>query len=246
MADGIAQRYGSVIRQQMERFATWTPQATVTVGDYGPLNGALFDKMNNLGPLKSTTSPGVAGYDLTFGAKRSFNFNAEARAKYNIAEGKALLEVGFSTESALMFSTPDAVVTRVDDIEALGRQLVDRYRDGNWDLAHGIVVEVTKVSKATILLSEKSNATANFSVEANTPLSAAAMANLNANTSLVDTEGVGVKVVGEGPLTPLFRLAFLRKVFLHDPKIEIRGFTNFTESAQEQHKIAEERYLEVY
>jgi hypothetical protein len=61
--------------------------------------------------------------------------------------------------------------------------------------------------------------------------------------SMLLSRGVGVKIVGEGPLTPLFRLAFLRTHLFRPPGIQFRGAP---EAPQERVEVSDEHYLEVY
>jgi hypothetical protein len=243
MPTPIAQQYAATIRDQTRFFATWPPNAAVAIGDHGPMDGALFERFSNLGGLKSTQGPAKAGFDIQIGAQRGLNFDANARAQYQLTEGQALLEIGFSTASGVMFSTEDAQVTRTDDIGALGRQLASLHDEGKWDLSHGIVIELISVPKATILASQSVGAQAKFSVDGKTPVTASAMANLKADASMLLSKGVGVKIVGEGPLTPLFRLAFLCTHVFRPPDIQYRGVLD---TPQEIAEISDKHDLAVY
>jgi hypothetical protein len=165
MAMPVAQRYAATIHDETKLFATWMPNSAIAIGDYGPVDGAIFEKFGKLGSLGSTQGLARAGYDIQIGVQRGLNFDAHARAQYHLAEGQALLEIGFNSASGVMFSTADAKVARVDDIGALGRRLASLQDQGKWDLNHGIVVEVTTASKATILASQQVGAQAKFSVD---------------------------------------------------------------------------------
>jgi hypothetical protein len=243
MASPIAQQYAATIHDQTKLFATWLPNAAIAIGDYGPVEGALFERFGNLGGLNSTPGPAKAGFDIQVGVQRGLNFDASALAKYHLAQGQALLEIGFTSASGVMLSTQDAQVTQINDIPALGKQLIELHKQNNWDLNHGVVVEVTTVSKATVLASQQSGAQAKFSVDGKTPNTGPAVANLKADASMLLSQGVGVNIVGEGPLTPLFRLAFLRTHWFKPPDIQFRGAV---ESAAQQVQLADQYVLEVY
>jgi hypothetical protein len=105
---------------------------------------------------------------------------------------------------------------------ALGRLLNKRRREGNWIMDHAVVVQVSAAESATILLSGQADAGLKFEVDANAPVNAQLVAKLDAGASLVSYHGVGIKVIGEGPLTPLFKLASLKRRIHGDPRIVYR------------------------
>ncbi len=245
MASGIDQLYASNIRTQVGLFATWLPNAEIKIGHYGPVNGALFQPFSQLTGLCSQPGPAKATYDFTIAADRAINTQAKALADAGVTKGNVLLEVHFQKEAAVSFSAPDAVITRVTDIRALGKKLVGMMNLGEWDRKHAIVVEVVTAPKGTIIASEKAGAEVKFEVGANTPISPQIMADLDESTSLRSYKGVGARVIGEGPLTPLFRLAFLQKRLFRDPTISFRGPAG-EEIQQERIEIDNDETLEIY
>ncbi len=239
----IDELYAAEVREQTGLFATWVPNAPLEIGHYGQVRGSLFLAMNQLEGLVTTTGPGTASYDFTIHATRKINTNAEALADAGVQTGKALLEVSFQREAGVTFSAVDTRVTRVQNIKALGEQLIGM--GNNWDTDHAIVVEVITATRATIITSIQSGAEVKFAVEVGTPISANIMANLNAGTSLLMEKGVAAKVIGEGSLNPLFRLAFLKSRSFRGPKLSFRGPSG-SEATGQQVPISDEHYLEVY
>ena len=220
------QQYGAGIRRETSLFANWPPNAPREIGDYGRVNGALFEFFGHLDPeeieaLGKRESPSSASYDVMIKSSRSLisHLSAEARAK--VGDGKALLEIKFSSEEGIVFAAPSIKITEITSLAALGRLLNRRRREGNWNMHHAVVVQVSAAESATILLSNEAGAGMEFEVAADAPVNAQ-LAKLDAGVSLVYSHGVGIKIVGEGPLTPLFKLASLRRRILGDPKIAYR------------------------
>ena len=144
----------------------------------------------------------------------------------------------------MSFSAPDAVITRVDDLRALGQRLID-LGTALWKRReYYVVIEVVTVPKATILVSQNAGAEMKFEVDAKTPISPQVMANLDATSSLKVSKGVSTKIIGEGPLTPLFRLAYLKSHLLDDAEIKV--YRGPSEEPPEQVEITKEHYLEIY
>jgi hypothetical protein len=242
----IDQLYAKAIRDQTGLFATWLPNAEIKIGHYGTIKGALFQPLNQLNELDATPSPATANYDFTIHADRSINTEAKALAEAGVSSGNVLLEVSFHKESAVTFSAPDGVITRVDNIQALGERLVSMLNVGDWHRENSIVVEIVTAPQATIIASLESGAQVKFEVAAKTPVSGNVMAKLDESTSLRVSKGVGVKIVGTGPVTPLFRLAFLKSRLLRDPKIVFRDSEGVAVKPTQVVKISEEHSLEIY
>ena len=150
------------------------------------------------------------------------NSHLSAEAKAKVGKGKALLEIKFSSEEGIVFVAPSIKITEITSMAALGRILNERRLEGNWSMDLAVIVQVSAAESATILLSNQASAGMDFEVAADARVSAQLVAKLDAGASLVNSRGVGMKIVGEGPLTPLFKLAYLKRRILGDPKIVYR------------------------
>jgi hypothetical protein len=240
----IEKTYAAQIRNETGKFATWFPAAEVAIGDYGTVSGPLFEKLNRLSGLQASAAPAKATYDFNINADRAINLDAKAAADAGVTSGNALLEVKFHKEVAVSFSGPDGVITRVDDLLALGRQLLSLQQSDDWKSSYYIVIEVVTFPKATILVSQSAGAEIKFEVEAKTPINPQLMANLDTQGSLKISKGVSTKIIGEGPLTPLFRLAYLKSRLFGDDEIKV--YRGPGEAAPEQVDVTDEHYLELY
>lgn len=241
----IDKTYAAQIRDQTGMFAAWFPNAEIAIGDYGTVNGPLFEKLARLASVPATPAPAKATYDFNINADRAINVDAKAMADAGVTSGNALLEVKFHKQAAVSFSAPDGVINRVADLLKLGRRLIDLEQSAQWKRKdYFIVFEVVTVPIATILVSQNAGAEIKFEVGAKTPINPQVMANLDTTSSLKMSKGVSTKIIGEGPLTPLFRLAFLKSRFLDDPEIKV--YRGPSEAGPEQVEISNEHYLEIY
>ena len=221
------QQYGSSIRRETSLFANWPPNAPRKIGDYGRVNGTLFEFFGRLDPeeieaLGMRESPSSASYDVMIKSSRSLNSHLSAEATTNVGDGKALLEIKFSSEEGIVFAVPSIKITEITSMAALGRVLNERRREGNWITDHAVVVQVSVAESATILLSNQAGAGMEFEIAADAPANAQLVAKLDAGASLISSHGVGIKIIGEGPLTPLFKLASLKRRIRGDRKIVYR------------------------
>lgn len=246
------QQYGDSIKDETSLFANWPPNSPREIGDYGRVNGSLFEFYGRLAPEEITTlgsreGPSAASYDIMIKSTRSLNARFSAGAETQVADGKALLEIKFSSDQGIVFAAPAVSISEITSMEALGHLLNTRRVEGNWDMDHAVIVQVSNAESATILLSNQEGAGIDFEIEADVPVNAQLMAKLDAGTSVVDSRGVGMKIIGEGPLTPLFRLARLKRRIIGDPKIVYRdALAPDAARAPDIHDIDEEFVLAVY
>jgi hypothetical protein len=239
----IGKTYAAQIRDETGKFGAWFPNAEVAVGDYGTVEGPVFEKLARLDDVQGTAAPAKATYDFNINADRAINADAKAVADAGATSGSALLEVKFHKEVAVSFSAPDGVITRVGDLLALGRRLIDLGEEWK-QREHYVVIEVVTVPRATILISQNAGAEMKFEVGAKTPINPQVMANLDVASSLRVSKGVSTKIIGEGPLTPLFRLAHLKSRLFAYPEIKV--YRGPGEVAPEQLEITQNHYLEIY
>jgi hypothetical protein len=240
--------YAVKMRELTHSFASWPPTEPRAIGDFGLVKDGVFQFYGRLSApeiasLGSRDGP-PARWDLTYKATRGLNTDAKARAEAGVVEGKALLEVGFNTEDAFMFTAPDVRIKQVEDLITLGRLLNQRRLEGDWNMDHAVVVEVSTATTATIVLSEQNGANLKLEIDAKAPVTAEVVANLKADAAYLDSKGVGVRLIGEGPLTPLFKLAFLRKRLVQSPEIAYRDGTEMKPTFEA--KIDDEHVLRLY
>lgn len=246
------QQYGASIRAETSLFANWPPNSAREIGDFGRVNGSLFEFYGRLTPeeieaLGSREGPSPASYDIMIKSTRSLNAHVSGEANAKVADGKALLVIKFTSDQGVVFAAPSVSITEITDLLALGHFLNERRLEGNWDTDHAVVVQVSKADSATILLSKENGAEINFEVSANAPVNAQLVAKLDAGTSMVDSHGVGIKIIGEGPLTPLFKLAYLKKRLFGDPRIVYReAIAPDAPQAPDIHEIDDEYVLTVF
>jgi hypothetical protein len=240
------QQYGASIRRETSLFANWAPNAPREIGDFGRVNGSLFEFYGRLAPeeieaLGSRESPSPVGWDIMIKSTRSLNGHLSAEAQAKVASGKALLGIKFTSDEGVVFAAPSVTITEITSMKELGHCLKERRLKGNWEMDHAVVVQVSKAESATILLSNQEGAGIDFEVAADAPVNAQLVAKLDAKTSVVDSHGVGIKIIGEGPLTPLFKLAYLKSKIFGGTTITYRR----TEAPEQIHEIDEEYVLAV-
>jgi hypothetical protein len=243
------QQYCESIRRETSLFANWPPDAPRKIGDFGRVQGAMFQFMGSLDPeeieaLGSRESASRSNYDIMIKSSRSMGAGVSAGAKVaKVAKGKAVLRIKFDSADGVVFAAPSVRITEIASLEVLGRTLKERMLEGNWDPAYAVVVQISVADRATVILSSQSGASMDFEVDANAPVNAELVAELNAGASQLSSQGVGINIVGHGPITPLFKLAFLQRRILGGSKIAYRDAVAPGEQDVDVHDVDEEHVL---
>ncbi|HYD38226.1 MAG TPA: hypothetical protein VEA60_11465 [Allosphingosinicella sp.] len=224
---GIAETYAEQMRAETRWFAAWEPDSPRKLGDFGPVPDGVFEMFGQLAPdeikaMGVRESQSGSDTEIMINASRSLVTDAGAVAAAGGASGKALLKMEFSAKNGIAFAASNMTLLQVTDLKALGELLKRRRRAGDWNMDHAVVVQVNRAEKATIILSKESKAEIGFEVAGDVPINPALIANLNASTSVLNVRGVGVKIIGQGPLTPLFKLAYLQHPLFREPEIKYR------------------------
>lgn len=240
------QQYCESIRRETSLFANWPPDAPRKIGDFGPVKGAMFQFMGSLDPeeieaLGSRESASRSNYDIMIKSSRSMGAGVSAGTE--VAEGKAVLQLKFDSAEGVVFAAPSVQITEIASLEVLGRMLRERMLDGDWDPAYAVVVQVGVADMATVIVSSQSGASMDFEVDAKAPVNARLVAELNVGASQLSSQGVGINIVGQGPITPLFKLAFLQRRILGGQKIAYRDAVAPGAQDVDVHDVDEEHVL---
>jgi hypothetical protein len=240
--------YLSEMHKQTKMHATWPLETRLEIGDFGELKTGQFNIFGRLTSKEisrlNVRESAKADWDITFKSHRNVYSHTEAQAKAKIATGKALLEITFDSEESFMFTSPNTLAINATDIRTLGDILKARLDKGDWDLNHVIIVGLSNARAATVLLSDQQGASIQFELDATTPPSPEVVATLNSDNSLINYHGVGIRLIGRGPLTPLYKAAKLHKTFwLGDLEVRYRGEET---KPEESFEIDREYSISVY
>lgn len=242
------QEYARRMRRETKLHAAWPPDLALGLGAFGPMDKAIFEPIGELeademAALDTTASANDFAYDIQINSERRLNADLKAVAEAGVANGKALLEIGFSSEQGFLFAAPRTRNRRFSNFASLGRLLTERLERGDWNLAHHIVVQVTTADRATVILSANKVGRVAFEVDGKAPVDADLVASLDGKAGLVTMSGVGMRFIGGGPVTPLFRLAQLRRRWIGQPEVKYR---DAVDEASEVHPVNEDFELALY
>jgi hypothetical protein len=145
------------------------------------------------------------------------HFKAKGEAPLPTSQLKlaeAGLTIDMTRASATLFQAADARSASIDDQVALGDQIVERYKSGDWERNYFVVTEVVEVKSATILISSSADARVELAATGEIAPMALSIAGLDAGLRLEHSRNMHTEIIASNGLTPLFKARHIQKKFL--------------------------------
>jgi hypothetical protein len=197
-------------------YANWDPDRPVDLGTYGILRNRLFIPLGNFKDrtlLKEDVNPNPSQKTFSSKGTTQVTFHALGSAPAGgPAQGKATLEIGFTSEDAVFFNAAGCVFHSVADKVALGKEIMKRYVAGDWRREWALVTDVIKAGATTIVVSGAGNAS--IVLEATGKVKEIDLADAGLGLSVKRSTNVGYQTVSAKGLVPLFGLCKIQRKFI--------------------------------
>ncbi len=206
--DDLARSYTTAILRALKYRATWLPNEVVELGSVGYLEDGVFHERQHLrdfginfaAKVEATRASFV--YQSSSGVAVTFKARGEASEVFQgIGRASAGALIEFWRQGAAVLSAPSCRVGRILDFRSLERQL--KYVE-DWNSRYVIVTKVVTADSATILVSSSDHARVELRATANADIGSAELAELSAGFRAVVAHDVGIQIVAQGGLTPLY------------------------------------------
>ncbi len=207
---GITEVYTDAVHDHLPYYGNPDPGAPLDPGDYGILNGDAFERIGNLRDIGVTFSTKTekqrSHHDFSSEGVRKTTIEASASGNAGpIAKLKAALKLDFSRERGVFFNAADCVTEGISNTDALGKQLIKRYDEGDWKKKYVVVTQVVRAGTTTVIISLKAGAS--VSLEATGDVQAIDLADASLRLRPVDNSSDSVyKVTSAEGMTPLMKL----------------------------------------
>jgi hypothetical protein len=231
----VYEQYTEELRNKFGYLATWIPNTQLRLGDIGILKRDRFEYYSNLNelgiPFSIRNSNEASDFEYSSKGSVEINFKAAGNAP---ALGQVLttddagISVIFNRENAIMFIGHNCRTDYIENLEKLGSAILDRYKGGKWNKDYVIITELVNAGTTTIIISNSTNARADFRVDRNSKEMSLSIADISGNVSITNSSGIDTKIIAAGQLTPLFRASGLRRRFLKGIGFETRSGQNLS------------------
>lgn len=215
-------------------FAAWPPNEPRQLGDIGTLVGNIFVQIKDLESLnknlifKIRDNRNPTPIDLVSETGVTLVFKAMGELNQtllpNVSQAEAGLSIEFKRKGGFILQAPITYMSSVQDIEHLGHQITQLYRQGQaWNPRWMVVVRLMSAPRASIVVSRSANSKLELSVSGNISTSTINLGNADLAFSVRSQSGDLFQSIGAQDVTPLFQLAGLKKRFWADPELEVMG-----------------------
>jgi hypothetical protein len=214
-----ADAYTKEVHNQLKRYAAWLPTDHVAVGDVGQLQGNIFVPATNLKhfgiSVNVVKDPNTRStYKFMSSGAKEVAVNASARGvPASSGIGSSKLTIAFSSAHSVYFSLAKCVGQAIDDLVDLGNKILKLVVDRQWQLDYVVVTRVVTAGSATILQAERRGASIELEGDAS-GLPVADLLKVGASVKVKSQNSVGLSIVAESELTPLFSLGKVKYSFL--------------------------------
>ncbi|TAT71069.1 hypothetical protein [Rhizobium ruizarguesonis] len=227
----VARLFNNEVQSGLNYSGVWLPNKRLIAGDVCSARDGQLQRTSNLHNLGlSVDVDDLQGaseiYYETPGAfdiSVSGSAGADASAVGAKADGRA--DLRFKSDFAVVMRLENTRGSAVSDLKALERQLLERFRQGTWDLDDYFVVETLSARHSVILVSNNKNASASLGLDltASKALPVDVRGSLALTTSISNVKGAAFHSVSKEEITPLVRLARLVDPWFGKPRVTMKS-----------------------
>ena len=229
MMVAINRQYAREMNEKFGYFATWLPNVRVKLGDVGVVREHVFE------PVSSLEQMGIAFVidrdrqtaDLDYTSSDAVSIETKVSGAVHdpaatTASADGNISISFSRADAVVFQALGCLTSKIADVKSLGDQILSLYHNEKWDPDHVVVTDLITAAGATILISNGQNAHIDLALKGQAAPAMAKLADANANLTVTRAVGIGTRIVAAAGLTPLFKVAGVRRRFFRDDQFARR------------------------
>lgn len=199
-------------------FATLPPDQALDVGDFGLLDGTALVRHGSVRsfgiPFEIITTSGKADHQFCSDGSAEFRARTDAVGLLN---QNARLEITFKNAGAVFFNCSNSNSIAITDKLALGNEILNRYRAGNWDAKWVVVTDVVRAGVTTIAIAGEAGAA--MTLEAGAGAKQLSLASASGSLHVTNSKHLGYQLISKPGLSPLFRCCILRRRVFAPPEI---------------------------
>lgn len=224
--------------------ASWDPGHTLKIGFVGKL-----DKAGVFIVYTSLQREGITPDVLSDVSEGQFDYSSHDQVDIAVkaagtapALGSALTEAdaGFSVEfksnRGIVFQADGFKTHQIVNISEVERQVLEKYKNGNWDKDWLIITKLVEASAATILISNSNNSKLELKAKAGVGTGKLKLTDANLGLTVAREQGSTLKYISEKGLTPLYSLMGVRHPWLGSPSVVTKA-TVGQEATEDDFKV---------
>lgn len=196
---------------------TWLPNMPIELGDYGVIEDNVFRKDGNISDLgisfKEGTSENESSMDLS--SEKGVAITSKIAGKIepkavNMGKADAGFIVEFNNEKSFVFKINGFVLRIISNLGDVKKEILNRFRNANWEPGVVVISEIIEAKSATILLSGQAGSKVELKASGNVDVVKLDIADASAKFQVASSQSMAAKIVGE-KVNPLYRAIGIKK-----------------------------------
>jgi hypothetical protein len=220
-------QYLKEINKKFQYRATWEPGKTLRIGDIGILEKGIFSLRSTLEQEQIALQIRVDESEgsLKYTSEGSVEIKAKLAGEMSmpqsqLAKGDAGFAVQFKKQNAVVFTINGTKTYQIENTGQIEREVLQRFAENKWPKDWLIITELVEAKEATILISNAKDSQIELKANADiSPSSELNIADAEFNFSVVSKRGLSTEIIAKEGVTPLYRVAGIRKPLLGDPSL---------------------------
>ncbi len=212
--------------------ATWEPNKPLRIGDIGILEKGVFSHRST---LESENIPMEVRVDenegsLKYNSEGSVDIKTKLAGKAKMPQSQlgeldAGFSIHFSREKSIVFQLNGAKTHIITNVGAIETEVLSRFMQNKWRKNWVIITELIEGKEGTIIISNSKESSIELKAKANVnPSANIDIADASLDLGVVSKKNIGTEIIGKGGLTPLYRVAGIKKkIFGGATGLEAKG-----------------------
>ncbi|MBN1340097.1 MAG: hypothetical protein JXA03_12280 [Bacteroidales bacterium] len=221
---GPKDQYTREMHKKFGYYATWEPNRPLSLGDVGIFRKNEFTRISNLVHfnISFNINPDDTPGDLEYNSQGNVTITTKLSGTIPAAgsvltEADAGISVDFARESSILFKANKTLTPSIDDLVALGKKIIELFKQGKWNKDWVVITELVKADTATILISNKGGSKIELKATANVSASDFDIADAAFEFAPAFSKGLETKIIAEKGITPLFKVMGIKSRLFMPP-----------------------------
>jgi hypothetical protein len=213
------------------------------LGDVGTMQDGVFERTTSLADLGVSFRTRRDARQKVFSHRTKGSIRVETKVAGTagglLGEAEAGLIIAADGAAGVLIDAQDCAIHSIENLDEVGNEVLTRHRSGIWDATRCVVYEVVEAGCTTVVVLEGSGA--QIVLRAASPVGSDALvpASIAAGFGVVREQAVGLRVIAEKGLVPLYRVAGVRKPLFGRTSFAARRLQDIGHDESEPYVFAE-------
>lgn len=228
----IRKQYVKDLYRHFNYYPTWLPGVPLKLGDIGVINKNEFTKISSLENegIPFEVVPDSTRMDLDFVSEGGVSITTKLAGSAKLPNSYLMeLDAGFSIDfkgkNVTLFKLKGTLSPQISDKIVLGKEVIKRYKKGDWNKDWVIITELVQADSSTIIVSNSAESKIELKANVDAGIGNVEITDASAQFSIAFDRDVSLKFITEENLTPLFKAMGVKGMRRFNPQFTSKSLT---------------------